>query len=75
MQCSKKRKLVILVPFFTDQSLFCGLQEIFQVNFHALKFTSAHVIWILMLIIMYIQIIVVSYTLVVFYLKIFCPSI
>ena len=29
MECSKKRKLVV-VPFFTDQSVFCDLQEFFR---------------------------------------------
>ena len=68
MQCNKKRKLVVVVPFSTEQSVFCDLQEFFRVSFQALKLTSTYVIWTLMLIIMYIQIIVVCYTLVVFFL-------
>ena len=37
MQCNKKRKLVVAVPFSTDQSVFCDLQELFQVSFQTLK--------------------------------------
>ena len=66
MQFSKKRKLLLLVPFSTFQSVFCNLQELFQVNFQTLKLTSTHVICTLMLSKMYIQLIVVCYTLDVF---------
>ena len=61
MQWSKKRKLVAVVPFSTDQSVFCHLQEFFQARFQTLKLTCTHVIWTLMLIIMYIQVIVVCH--------------
>ena len=71
----RRLKLVVVVPFSTDQSVFCNLQDFFQVSFQTLKHTSTQVIWTLMLIIMYIQIIVISYTLVVSNLKIFWPSI
>ena len=52
MQCSKKRPLVVVVALPTDQSVFCDLEEFFQVSFQTLKFTSTHVICTLMLIIM-----------------------
>ena len=66
MQWRKKRLLVVDVPFSTDQSTFCSLQEFFQVNFQTLKLTSAHVISTLMLMIMYIKITVVCYPLIFF---------
>ena len=66
MQRSKKRSLVVVVPFSIDQSVFCDLQEFFQQSFQILNLTSTHVIWTLMLIIMFAQIIVVCYALVVF---------
>ena len=77
MQCSKKQPLVVVLAVSTDESVFCELQEFFQISFQTLKLTSAHVIWTLVLIIfiMYILLIVVCYTLVVFSMKIFCPSI
>ena len=62
MQYSKKRPLVLVALFSTDQSMFCDLQEYLQ----TLKFTGTYVIRTLMLIIMYIQMIVVCYTLVFF---------
>ena len=62
MQCKKKRPLVVIEPFSADQSVFCGLQEFFQVIFQILKLTSTHVIWRLMLIIMYIPIIIVLWS-------------
>ena len=43
-QCFKKRKLDAIVLFYTDQSVFCDLQDFFQVNFRTLKLTSTHVI-------------------------------
>ena len=67
MQCSKKRLLVVLVTFSIDQRVFCDLQEFSQMSFQTLNLTGAHVIWPLMLIIMYIQIIVVCYTLIGFF--------
>ena len=66
MQCSKKRSLVLVVPFSTDQSVFWDLQEYFQISLQTLKRISAYVIRTLMLIIMCIKIFVVCYTLVVF---------
>ena len=44
MQCSKKRLLVVVVPFSTDQSIFCDLLEFLEVSFQALKLISTHVI-------------------------------
>ena len=32
MQCSKKQKLAVVVPFSTDQSMFCDLQELLQIS-------------------------------------------
>ena len=69
MQCSKKRNFVVVVPFSINQSVFYGLQKFFQ-SFQTLKLTNTHVIGTLMLIRLYIQIIVVCNTLVVFYLNI-----
>ena len=66
MQCSKKRSLFIAVQFSTDENAFCDSQEFFQVSFQTLKLTSKHVIGTLMLIIMYIQVIIVCYILVIF---------
>ena len=43
MQCSKKQNFVVVV-FSTDQSVFYGLQEFFQVSFQTLKLTSTYVI-------------------------------
>ena len=43
-QYSKKRPLVLVVPFSTDQSVLCGLQEFLQVSFQLLKLTNTHVI-------------------------------
>ena len=44
MQRSKKRSLVVVVPFSIDQSVFCDLQEFFQISFQTLKLTSTHLI-------------------------------
>ena len=44
MQCSKKRPLVVFVPFSTDQYVFCDLQEFHQISFLTLKLTSTHAI-------------------------------
>ena len=44
IQCSKKQPLVIVVPFPTDHSVFCDLQEFLQINFQTLKHTSKCVI-------------------------------
>ena len=44
MECIKKRKLVAVEPFSTDQSAFCDLQEFFQIRFQTLKFISRHVV-------------------------------
>ena len=44
MQCSKKRKLVVIVQFSTDQRPFCDLQEFFQVSFQTLQHTNTYVI-------------------------------
>ena len=64
-QCNaiRRRKLVVVVPFSLDQSVFSDLQKFFQVSFQTLKLTLH--MW-LTLIIMYVQIIVVCYTLIVF---------
>ena len=40
MLCSNKRKLAAIASFFTDQSVFCDLQEFFLLNFWILKLTS-----------------------------------
>ena len=37
MQCNNKRKLVAVVLFCINQSLFCDLQEFFQVSFQTIK--------------------------------------
>ena len=73
MQRSKKRPLVVIVTFSSNQSVFCYLREFFHISFQTLKLASTYVIRTLMLIKMNIQIIVACYTLVIFYLKIFCP--
>ena len=39
MHCSKERKFVV-VPFSTNQSVFCDLQEFFHVRFQTSKLTS-----------------------------------
>ena len=59
MQCSKKRPLVVIVPFPTDQSVLCDLQEFFQVCFQTLNLKGIYMIWTVMLIIIFISIIVV----------------
>ena len=43
MQCSEKRPLVVVVSFSTNQSVFCDLQEFFQISFQTLKLISTHV--------------------------------
>ena len=37
MQCSNKQKLFVVLAFPTNQSVFCDLQEFFQVSFQTLK--------------------------------------
>ena len=44
VQCSKKRPLVFVVRFLADESVFCDLEEIFQISLQTLKLASAHVL-------------------------------
>ena len=38
-ECSKKRPPAVVVAYSTDQSVFCDLQEFFQISFQILTLT------------------------------------